>query len=73
MLRSGNTRHGIPLKEIVAGSKLRIGGDVSASVLHPVRTELDSPDNINSVVLSVEYQGQRIILPGDLENPATTC
>ena len=73
LLRSEMTRHGIPLKEIVAGSKLKIGGDVSASVLHPVRTELDGPDNINSVVLSVEYRGQRIILPGDLENPATTA
>jgi competence protein ComEC len=57
----------IPLREISAGDCLDGGKDCRIVVLHPPpRGVLDS-ENANSVVLSVEYLGHRILLPGDVE------
>jgi competence protein ComEC len=62
-------RSRIPLREIVAGDRLRAGGDCHIEVLHPTMQRPAASDNANSVVLSVEYQGRRILLTGDLESP----
>jgi competence protein ComEC len=37
--------------------------------LHPPRKGIVGTDNANSLTLSVEYAGRRILLPGDLESP----
>jgi|GEM_PF-389855 len=38
-------------------------------VLHPVPGVIDRNDNANSLVISVDYAGRRILLTGDLEPP----
>jgi competence protein ComEC len=50
--------------------KLRfpIRSSATVRVLHPPPLELPSGDNANSVVLAIEYGGQQILLPGDLES-----
>ena len=58
---------GIPVRQIRAGDRLSGGDDCLIEVLHPTRRGLPGRDNVNSVVLSVEYLKHRILLPGDLE------
>jgi competence protein ComEC len=61
---------GIPMREIWMGDRLRTGdADVTIEVHHPTREGLMARDNANSLLLSVEYDGRRILLPGDLESP----
>jgi competence protein ComEC len=61
---------GIPLREIWMGDRLRTNdADVAIEVHHPPREGLMARDNANSLLLSVEYAGRRILLPGDLESP----
>lgn len=67
-LRQAILAAGVPLKEIWAGDRLR-GGDCAIEVLHPPRRGTLGSDNSNSIVLSVEYEGRRLLLPGDLESP----
>lgn len=71
---------GIAIKETLAGGKLAIDHNVNVEVMAPGADLQHSNDNSASIVLSIEYQGQRILLPGDLEkegleallkNPAT--
>lgn len=62
-------RSGVPLREILAGDRLRAGGKCRIEVLHPTTRRPAASDNANSVVLSIEYQGRRILLTGDLESP----
>jgi competence protein ComEC len=38
-------------------------------VLHPHRQRQAGRDNSNSILLAIEYEGWRILLPGDLESP----
>jgi competence protein ComEC len=69
-LRDCLTAAGIPLREIWMGDRLRTGdADVVIEVHHPPREGLMARDNANSLLLAVEYAGQRILLPGDLESP----
>lgn len=71
-LRRAIDRHGVPLREARAGDRLDAGGDCTVEVLHPSRRgalSLDNMNNVNSLVLSVEHRGRRILLPGDLESP----
>ena len=42
-------------------------GDVVVDVLHPPEASFGEHDNAASIVLSVEYAGRRIILPGDVD------
>lgn len=61
---------GIPLREIWMGDRLRTGDpNVTIEVHHPPREGLLARDNANSLLLAVEYDGRRILLPGDLESP----
>jgi competence protein ComEC len=57
----------VPVVEISAGDRLS-AGDCQIDVWHPTRQGVLDSDNANSVVLSIEYQGRRIMLPGDLES-----
>jgi len=60
---------GVPLKVISAGSRLSSGGAARIEVLHPAPQASGGRDNSDSLVLLVEYQGRRLLLPGDLEPP----
>jgi competence protein ComEC len=58
---------GTPLVTAAEGERLATGGDVALRVLLPPAEGFAGSDNANSVVLSVEYRGRRILLTGDLE------
>jgi competence protein ComEC len=67
-LREALTRNGIAPRVVRAGDVL-CEGPCTVRVLHPPSEGVSGPDNANSVVLVVEYLGQRILLPGDLDTP----
>jgi competence protein ComEC len=69
VLRAAIERAGVPIREVWAGDRLRVGADVTIDVLHPPRRGVVGSDNANSVTLSIEYAGRRVLLPGDLESP----
>ena len=59
----------IPLREVWMNDRLDVQDPrVSIQVLHPPRTGVLGRDNANSITLLVEFQGKRILLPGDLED-----
>ncbi len=60
---------GVEIREIWRGDRLRTPSEVQIDVLHPPQLGVFGSDNANSVVLSIEYAGRRILLPGDLEAP----
>ncbi len=64
-------RSGVPMREIHGGRRLSGGEGCRIEVLHPPRRGVLGSDNTNSIVLSVEYLGRRILLTGDLESPGT--
>ena len=57
----------VPIKLVWSGDQLKCGPDVTVEILHPVVRGPGGDDNANSVVLSVQYAGKRILLTGDLE------
>jgi competence protein ComEC len=59
----------VPIREIWAGDRLRVGPEVVFNVLHPPQRGVIGTDNANSVTLGVEYRGKKMLLPGDLESP----
>lgn len=69
VLRESIQHAGVPTREIWAGDRLRIGPQLTVNVLHPPQRGVVGSDNANSVTLAVEYAGQRVLLPGDLESP----
>lgn len=58
---------GVKLQEISAGDALRVPGDCRLEVRHPPPLGVPGSDNANSVVLTLEHRGRRILLTGDLE------
>ena len=68
-LRTAIRNHQIPIGEIRARDRLRIGSTVAIDVLHPPAEGVDGSDNANSVVLLVKHGDRTILLPGDLETP----
>ncbi len=62
-------RAGITIESISAGRSLLWGEPCQLRVLHPPAEGLGASDNAESLVLLVEYQGYKILLPGDLESP----
>ncbi len=61
---------GVPLREIWMNDRLRTAdARVTIDVLHPPREGMLGRDNANSILLSVQFAGRRLILPGDLESP----
>jgi competence protein ComEC len=69
VLRQKILEAGVPIKEVFAGDRLCGGPGCLIKVLHPPESGLLSSDNANCVVLAIEYQGRRILLPADLEHP----
>ncbi|MCH8922835.1 MAG: ComEC/Rec2 family competence protein, partial [Planctomycetes bacterium] len=68
---------GVPVEQVYQGDRLKTRGDCTIEVLYPPEFGVLGGargydlfnDNANSIVLSVEYQGRRVLLPGDLEWP----
>ncbi|MFO0899462.1 MAG: ComEC/Rec2 family competence protein [Pirellulales bacterium] len=58
---------GVPVRSMWSGDKLRVGGECRVEALHPLEREAYTTDNASSLVLSIEYAGRRLLLPGDLE------
>jgi competence protein ComEC len=58
----------VPIREVFANDRLRGGEGCGIEVLHPPPRGVLGNDNANSLVLAIEYQGRRILLPGDLED-----
>jgi competence protein ComEC len=56
----------IPLRVSDEGDRFS-DGDVQFSTLHPPTEGVEGADNADSLCLVIEYQGNRILLPGDLE------
>lgn len=57
----------VPIKLISAGDELLAGQETQLKVLGPPANGCGGNDNSNSVVLTVEHCGTKILLPGDLE------
>jgi len=57
----------VPMRLIEGESRLALDEDVQLTILHPGRQFHSDDDNANSIVLLIEYAGQRILLTGDLE------
>jgi len=57
------------VRKVFAGDFLSGGEGCRMEIFHPPRRGVRGGDNANSVVLAIEYQGRRILLPGDLEPP----
>ena len=68
-LRDAIDRHGVPVREVRAGDRLRPATIVWSRCCIRRGAASSVPDNANSLVLAVEYRGRRIVLPGDLESP----
>jgi competence protein ComEC len=60
---------GVKTAEVWTGDRLRTGDDSRIEVLHPPRHGVLGRDNANSIVLTVEFGGRRLLLTGDLESP----
>ncbi|WP_168205361.1 ComEC/Rec2 family competence protein [Bythopirellula goksoeyrii] len=60
----------VPLREVWMNDRLSVANTaVTIEILHPPRYGVPGRDNANSILLSVEFSGARILLPGDLESP----
>ncbi len=59
----------VPVREIFANDRLQGGEGCGIEVQHPPPRGVLGNDNANSIVLAIEYEGRRILLPGDLESP----
>ena len=68
-LRDAIRQSGVPVRVIAAGDRLSVGEGCRIEVLHPPPGGVSGSDNANSVVLAIEYEGQRLLLTGDLESP----
>jgi competence protein ComEC len=64
---SALARYRIPCKAIGSGERLSIDPQVDCDILHPARTFQPERDNAASIVLRLNYRGQRLMLTGDLE------
>ncbi len=60
---------GLECRPIWAGDRLAVGGGCTIQVLHPPKDGVLGGDDANSLVLTVEFQGRRILLAGDLAPP----
>jgi competence protein ComEC len=69
VLKSALEERRIPVVHLAAGDCVVLGKDVLCQVLHPPAGPRRASDNSSSLVLVVEYGGQRILLPGDVEPP----
>lgn len=63
-------QNGVEIRQLTGGKQLRIRSeDVAINVLGPPAHGTFTSDNSESLVLSIEAYGKRLLLPGDLEGP----
>jgi competence protein ComEC len=60
---------GVPLRTLRGSDRLQTGENTRIEVLHPPAKGVYGSDNANSIVLLIEHEGKRLLLPGDLESP----
>ncbi len=68
-LREAIERAKVPIRVLACGDRLSGGPGCRLEVLHPPPHAMPSTSNANSLVLSVEYGGRRVLLPADLQSP----
>jgi len=68
-LRESIDRAKVPIRPIYAGQWLVSDGGATLEVLHPPQRGIAGSNNANSIVLSIEHAGRRMLLTGDLEPP----
>ncbi len=68
VLKQALTEAAVPIREIWSGDRLRLG-EVTIDVIHPPRDGAIASDNANSITVTIEFAGRRLLLPGDLETP----
>ncbi len=68
-LRDAIEEANVPIRQIYSPDRLNVGGATQIEVLHPPMRGVVGGDNANSIVLAVDHEGKRILLPGDLESP----
>ena len=68
-LQQALDRSGVPVRTVRAGDRLATGPRTQVEVYHPPARGMLGSDNANSLVLLVEHEGRRILLPGDIESP----
>lgn len=68
-LRDAIWSRGVVCRMLSAGDRLWPDGPGRLEVLHPPVETTNGSDNSASVVLSIERDGRRVLLPGDLEGP----
>ena len=66
-LRDAIRLRGIVCRTLSAGDRLWDDGPARLEVLHPPVEAMNGSDNASSIVLSIELDGRRVLLPGDLE------
>lgn len=57
----------IDVQQISRGRSLNIVCPATLEILSPPKAGIQGSDNANSIVLAIEFDGFRILLPGDLE------
>ncbi len=68
-LRRALDEHGVPVRTLHAGQCLKVPPPTAIEVLHPPEGYAAGGDNAHSLVLCIDHQRARILLPGDLESP----
>lgn len=58
----------VPIRLLATGQQIELDPTVSIRVLHPKPDFAGPSDNSNSLVISLEYAGRRILLMGDVEH-----
>lgn len=61
------SRANVPIQLLAEGQQIELDPKVIIRVLHPRTDFVGRSDNSNSLVLSIEYAGRRILLMGDVE------
>ncbi|HZZ27851.1 MAG TPA: ComEC/Rec2 family competence protein [Pirellulales bacterium] len=68
-LKDSIEQSGTPLQYAFAGDRLKLDEGVTIDVLHPPPLGVVGSDNANCLVLSIGYDGRRILFTGDLAPP----
>jgi competence protein ComEC len=68
ILQHAIEQSGAWLRSVAADDTIELSQNATLRVLHPPPAGLSGNDNAHSIVLALEYDGRRILLPGDLES-----
>jgi competence protein ComEC len=68
-LQAAIDRHRVDMQQASAGDRLATDSGVTIRILHPPLEGMGATENADSIVLSIEFAGRRILLTGDLAPP----